>query len=119
MLNTSKPSGQVVQRLKNHRKTVYLVNPRAPDASQHVYKSLSDIPDSNQIEVVDMIINPKTGVSVIEDAHSVGIKDFFLQPGADTPEVIEAVQKINGRYHQGCVLRELLPAEGPSSHSSL
>lgn len=119
VLNTSKPSGQIVQRLHNHNKTVYLVNPRGAQkgssSSDTVYASISEIPDANRIEVLDVVINPKVGVKAVEEAYTAGIKNFFLQPGADTPEVIEAVKKVGGRYHQGCVLREMLPPEGNSS----
>jgi len=123
VLNTSKPSGQIVQRLHNHKKTVYLVNPRGPKegSSQEdtVYASITDIPDANRIEVLDVVINPKAGVKAVQEAYTAGIKNFFLQPGADTAEVIDAVKRVGGRYHQGCVLIEMLPPEGPSGSSKL
>ena len=108
--------GQIVQRLRNHHKTVYLINPRAPDAGKQVYASVSDLADKN-IDVLDMVVNPKAGAAMIDAARQIGIHHFFLQPGADGDAVVEAISKHKDlSYHKGCVLREMLPEQ--PAHSS-
>jgi len=118
VLNTNKPAGQIVQRLRNHNKTVYLINPRAPDADKHVYASVSELAGKN-VDVLDMVVNPRAGAGMIDAARQVGIRHFFLQPGADGDAVVETIEQHKDlSYHKGCVLREMLP-EQPAHSSNL
>jgi len=118
VLNVQKPAGQIVQRLRAHHKTVYLINPRAPDAGKQVYASVSELAGKD-VDVLDMVVNPKAGAGMIEAARQVGIHHFFLQPGADGDAVVQAISKHNDlSYHKGCVLREMVP-EQPAHSSNL
>ena len=56
VMNKSKPASRVVQKLRDNGKNVYLINSRDPD---NCLASLSDVPKDVDIEVVNLIINPK------------------------------------------------------------
>ena len=64
-LNARKPASAVVARLKSSGKTVHLVNSR--DETGQCFRSLKDIPESNKVEVVDLIISPKVGGLIVDD----------------------------------------------------
>jgi predicted CoA-binding protein len=48
--------------------------------STGTFPSLSAVPHA--LDCVDLIISPKLGLKVVEEAHSLGIKHVFIQPGA-------------------------------------
>lgn len=60
-----------------------------------------------QIDVVDLIISPLVGPSIIDDMAEMGISNVFIQPGAGTPDIISRAEAAGISVHQGCVLVEL------------
>ena len=56
VMNKSKPAFRVVQKLRDNGKEVYLINSRDPD---NCLSSLLDVPNDVDIEVVNLIVNPK------------------------------------------------------------
>ena len=69
------------------------------------------------IDVVDLIISPTMGLGIIDEMVDLGISDIFIQPGAESEEVLEKCLQSDIRVHQGCVLREL--PQGSFSSESL
>ncbi|KAJ3086583.1 hypothetical protein HK102_012888, partial [Quaeritorhiza haematococci] len=57
--------------------------------------SLSQLPGSHSDYSVSVITPPAVTVSVVKEAHSLGIKNVWLQPGAEDPEAV-AFAKENG-----------------------
>jgi predicted CoA-binding protein len=101
--NPTKPAAKVLQRLRDAGKVAVGVNPR--DRSATLCRTLAEV--TPHIDVVDLIINPRLGISVVEEAASLGITHVFIQPGASSEE-IEAYCEASGMHmHHGCVLREL------------
>ena len=103
VLHASKPARAVCERLEAAGKTVHRVNPR--DRTGTLPKSLMDV--SAQIDVVDLIINPKEGLQVVEEAAALGIRRVFIQPGAGSLDIEQFCESHNVQFHHGCVLREL------------
>lgn len=66
-----------MERLRNNNKTVYLINPRVESSTSDVHKDFSQLQNKN-IDVLDVVVNPRSAVSIIDAAYSSGIKKFFL-----------------------------------------
>ena len=122
-LNPAKPAFAVAERLRARGKTVHLVNPRerngrcflslaeaaaaAAAAADDAASDAAAASGAAAIDVVDLIISPKLGPSIIEEMRSLGIPDVFIQPGAGSDEIRDACREAGIRVHEGCVLREL------------
>ena len=103
VLHPSKPARSVVEKLEAAGKTVYRVNPR--DTSGTLYKSLAEVGTS--IDVIDLIINSRDGLPLMEQAADLGIKQVFIQPGAASTEIEALCERRGIEVHHGCVLVEL------------
>ena len=119
VLNATKAASSIVKRLNDHSKTVYLINPKftADDikSGPRRFHSIVDAQayakesESTSIEVLDLVINPATGLKVVQDAVDVGVTNIFIQPGAVSAEILTYLKsKPSVNVHEGCVLREML-----------
>ena len=72
------------------------------------FASLKDCPPP--VEVVNLIINPRRGVGIIDDMKALSIKNVWIQPGAASPEILQKCAESGIAVHQGCVLVELTPS---------
>ncbi|MDF2519952.1 MAG: CoA-binding protein [Clostridia bacterium] len=105
--DTSKFGYKVFNKLKTKGYNVYPVNPKLDELDGvKCYHSISDI--EAQVDVINLIVNPKVGMGVIEAAKEKGIKNIWCQPGAESPELIEKAKSygMNIIYNE-CVLVEL------------
>ena len=68
---------QVANKLETAGRTVHRVNPNK-STLQSVGKP---------IDVIDLIVNSFVGLKVMEQAHSLGVKRVFIQPGASSPQI--------------------------------
>eukprot|EP00040_Diaphanoeca_grandis_P023335 m.126880 g.126880 ORF g.126880 m.126880 type:complete len:138 (-) comp29224_c0_seq1:128-541(-) len=102
--NLTKPASRVVKQLELHGRNVVRVNPR--DTSGSCDLSLKKAPhaDNRTVNAVNLIISPKLGLDIIDDMARLGISDVFIQPGADSPEVLTRAHELGVRVQQGCVL---------------
>lgn len=67
-----------------------------------VYASLDEIKED--IDCIDVVVNPKITISVIDEAIKKGIKNIWLQPHTFNDEVIEKLEKNNINYiNDDCV----------------
>uniref|UniRef100_A0A7S4FBQ6 CoA-binding domain-containing protein n=1 Tax=Chrysotila carterae TaxID=13221 RepID=A0A7S4FBQ6_CHRCT len=103
VLNQAKPASAVVAKLEQAGKTVYKVNPR--DSTGSCYRSIQDVPDT--VDVIDLIINSRTGFEQMKLAAELNINKVFIQPGAESQELLDFCAVSGIAVHQGCVLREL------------
>ena len=105
VLNTEKIAHAVVTKLRDAGKDVVLVNPREKD-DKRCFTSLRDCSEP-PVDVVDLIISPKIGTSIIAEMSELGISNVFIQPGAGSPAILAACEMAGITVHEGCVLREL------------
>lgn len=83
----------ILKNLRGHGYTVMAVNPKGGVIEgQPAYTSLSACPVKPGLAV--LVVPPKVGVKVVEEAHALGIEHVWLQPGADGPEVIERAKAL-------------------------
>ena len=105
VLSPKKPAYAVFHRLQAAGKEVVAVNPR--DQTGTLAKSLADATLSDEIEVIDLIINSKVGLDIMREANTLGVKQVFIQPGASSAEIEAFCEANEIETHHGCVLREL------------
>ena len=106
VLNAAKPAGRVVAALKGQQvegRTVALINPR--DSTGECQKSVAAV--DGPIDVLNLCINSKSGVALLEEAADKGVKQVFIQPGAGSAEIEELAAKRGIQVFNGCVMVEL------------
>ncbi len=78
--NQNRYGYKIVKRLQEHNYDVYPVNPNLEEIDGiKCYKTVSDI--DVDIDVVDMVVNPKIGIKVMEEIMEKEIQYVWLQPG--------------------------------------
>jgi hypothetical protein len=84
---------------------VYPVNPGLTEVLGHkCYATLKDLPVKP--DVVDFVVPPKAGEQVIRECAELGIKNVWLQPGADAPSVVALGKELGLNVVCACVLVE-------------
>ena len=90
--------------LQNGRKA-YPVNPRLKTIrGNNVYPDLTSLPE--KIESVSIITPPSVTESVVEEAIQAGVKNLWMQPGAESIAAVEKADKagINVIHGGPCLL---------------
>lgn len=105
--NQEKFGYKIYQMLKKADYTVFPVNPALSFiGGDRCYPSVSDLPVKPS--AVNVVVSPKIGVKIVEECAELGIKNVWLQPGANGAEVVEAAEKAGlNAIHQSCVMVEL------------
>ncbi len=94
--------------LLTHGRKAYPVNPRAKTIlGNPAYPSLLSLPE--KVESVSIITPPPVTEKVIEDAILAGVKNVWMQPGAESPSAIERGRKagLNVIAQGPCLLVEM------------
>ncbi|HMV44837.1 MAG TPA: CoA-binding protein [Leptospiraceae bacterium] len=105
--NDSSKYGNIIYKdLKGKNIKVYGINPKATtidgDKAYHTLDDLGFKPD-----IIDMVIPPKLGLALIQDAVSKGYDNFWLQPGAESDEIIQFLEDKGKNYlAYSCVMVE-------------
>jgi len=72
---------------------VYPVNPKGGQLEGlTAYASLADVPVA--LDRVTMYLPPDVGVNVLEDVARVGPKEFFVNPGAESDELVDKAKSL-------------------------
>lgn len=100
--NTTKYAYKILEKLKLKGHVVAGVHPKEGEG---VYKTLKEIP--YKIDAIDLCINPKLGLEFIKEAKNIGINKILIQPGAESPDIIDYCNENNIVAIQGCALVEL------------
>ncbi len=105
-----KYGNKIYKKLKTSGYQVFPVNPNYETIEgDRCYKDLSSLPQLP--EVIDMVVSPKRGKAVIEEAARLGIRDIWLQPGTYDDELMQLIAKNGQNAVQSCVLVALRPKE--------
>lgn len=89
----SKFGNKSVRAHVNQGWEVYPVNPRGGEIEGlAVYKSIRDVP--RPITRVSSYLPPAIGVAVLEDVAAVEPAEFFVNPGAESDELIEKAKAL-------------------------
>lgn len=97
---------KIVKKLKENDYNVFPVNPKFEEVEAlKCYDDLSSI--DAEIEVVDMVINPKHGIKVMEEINKLGIKYVWLQPGTRSQEIRDFAAKNDIEIIENCIYGRL------------
>jgi len=90
--------GSVIYRdLKRKGYSVFPVNPnRSVVDGDKAYPSLDKLPESPTI--VNVVVPPSVTVRVLKKSLELGLKNVWLQPGAESPESLAFLQEHGFNY---------------------
>ena len=92
-----------MKTLQGAGKAVHLINPR--DKTGQCHPDLNSV--GKPIDVVDLCINSFEGMKQVEQCMPLGIKKVFIQPGAESPEILQYLADKEIEVFQGCVMVEM------------
>ncbi len=85
--NRAKFGNRIYRVLRERGYTVYPVNPTLPTVEgDTAYPDIAALPAG--VEVLDIVIPPQRVPPVLDQAKAAGITRIWLQPGAESPDVI-------------------------------
>lgn len=90
--------GYVIYRdLKGKGFTVYPVNPNRPSVDgDKTFEHVGAIPESPTI--VNIVVPPQVTLNILQQCLDLGLKNVWLQPGAESPEVMTFLQGHDFNY---------------------
>lgn len=101
--NRDKFGNRIYRRLRDRGYEVYAINPGLDTVEgDPCYHSLADLPKVPQ--VVDMVVSPKIGKAVLDEAARQGVSYIWLQPGTHNEEILAQIDANGLTAVQGCVL---------------
>jgi predicted CoA-binding protein len=94
---------KLYMKLKNKGYRVYPVNPVYDQIEgDRCYPDLSSLPEKPQ--VLNMVVSPKRGKPLIEQAAELGIPFVWFQPGSCDEQLLKFTAEKGIQTVQGCVL---------------
>jgi predicted CoA-binding protein len=101
--NEEKYGNRIYRKLKSRGYEVYAVNPAYTIVDGDTcYKDLSSLPVI--ADVVDMVVSPERGYTIIEEAAKLGIKYIWLQPGTYDDKLLKRINDLGLQNVLACVL---------------
>ena len=79
---------KIYKKLKEEGYKVYGINPKYTEVEgERIYSSIKDLPEKP--DCVDMVVNYKLSLSVLDEIKEAGIEYVWFQPGTFDEAVIE------------------------------
>lgn len=102
----SKFGNKIYRNLRSAGYKVYPVNPTVETVEgDPAFPTLVDLPEKPA--VADIVVPAAVGMSIADDAAEAGIEYFWLQPGAESPELIAHAQELGlSVIHDACAMVE-------------
>jgi len=99
--NRKKYGNKAVRAYKAQGYTVYPVNPKEAEIEGlPAYKSILDIP--GPVEMASFYVPPAVGMKVIGEVAMKGVKEVYLNPGADSEELFYKAESLGIRPIIAC-----------------
>lgn len=96
-------SNKIYRRLKKLGYVVYAVNPGITEIEGDIcYPDLRSLPEKPA--VINMVVSPKIGRSILQDAADLGISLVWFQPGSWDQEIGQFGEELGLAMLQDCVL---------------
>ncbi len=104
--NPSKYGHTIYHDLKRKGYRVTPVNPRRDTVGgDKAYRTVAEVPERPTI--VNFVIPPKSTLDVLEQCLELGLMNVWLQPGAESPAVLEFIQEHGFNYlANACIMVE-------------
>ncbi|MFZ4703518.1 MAG: CoA-binding protein [Candidatus Methylumidiphilus sp.] len=102
--NPEKFGYTVYRDLKKKGYKVFPVNPKRETVDgDKAYPNLQDLPITP--DIANLVVPPEVSIDVAEECLRFGIQHLWLQPGAESPEVLEFLQENGLSYLAGaCIM---------------
>lgn len=112
--DTSKYGNRIYRDLRAAGYNVFAVNPNETTVEgDPAYSSVSDLPEP--VAVVDVVVPSWVGQKVAREAADAGIPYFWLQPGAESDELIANAEALGLKViHHACAMVEKRRWDTPS-----
>lgn len=86
--------------------TVYPINPREDDIEGlKVYRSILDIP--GPVDKVSLYVPPEIGIKLLDEIVQKGVKEVFINPGAESEELLKKVEELGLNWVIACSIRAI------------
>jgi len=97
----TKFGNKAVRAFANQGYAVVPIHPRDEQIEGlKAYKSVLDVPGA--IDMATMYVAPAVGIRIIEEVAQKGIKEVWLNPGADSPELADRARELGLRTVVAC-----------------
>lgn len=84
---------KALRAFRDRGDTVIPINPKESEVEgEKSYKSVLDVP--GPIDAATMYVAPAVGVKILDEIARKGIAEVWLNPGADSPEVVERAKAL-------------------------
>lgn len=105
--NKEKFGYKIFKVMKDAGYTVYPVNPGVTEVlGVTCYPDIASLPEKP--EAVDVVVPPKVGEQIMRDCAAAGIKNIWLQPGANAENVVKTGRELGLEViDTGCVMAEV------------
>jgi predicted CoA-binding protein len=81
---------------------VYPVNPKDEIIEGlKVYRTVGEVPEKN-LDMISVYLPPPVGLKVIGEIAKKGCKELWLNPGAESPELVEKAESLGLNVIQAC-----------------
>jgi uncharacterized protein len=96
--------------LRAHRQmgyTVYPVNPKGGEIDGlKVYRTLAELPPG-KLDRISVYLPPAVGLKTLDEIAARGCDELWLNPGSDSPDVVEKAQALGLNVIQACSIVDL------------
>ncbi len=97
----SKFGNKAVRAFRNHGDEVVPINPTEAEVEGlKAYRSVLDVP--GPIDMATFYVPPKVGERIIEEVARKGIREVWLNPGADSDGLAERARGLNIQAIRAC-----------------
>jgi len=91
--NRDRYSNKAVRAYKNRGYRVYPVSIRNDEIEGlKAYRSILDVP--GDVDAASLYVNPGLGIKLLEDIQRKGVRTLFVNPGAESDELIERAESL-------------------------
>lgn len=95
--NTQKYGSVIYRDLKRKGYRVFPVNPgRDTVDGDRAYPTVAELPVAP--DIIDLVVPATVGVEVVRQALDVGYDRIWVQPGAESPELLSLLQEADAEY---------------------
>ena len=100
----SKFGNKAVRAYSEQGYTVYPIHPKETEIEGHkAYKSILDVPEK-RLDRVSFYLPPAVGLKVIEDVAKKDVDEVWLNPGAESDDLIDKAEKLGLNVIAACSL---------------
>lgn len=111
--NPAKFGNKAVRAYQKQGWTVYPINPReASIEGVLAYKSVLEVP--GQVDRISLYVPPDVGITLLESIAKIGAKEVFINPGAESDELLRKAKELGLNPIQACSIRDI--HEDPSDY---